>query len=227
IDAGVGVYTQKTFSPERYEIWNMQSSFHNLPAINGCQQCNGSHFCAQNIQYQSDEQSMNVSMEIDQAYHPDAGLKLFVRRFHFQRTVPSITIEDQFEFIQDNHSLCQYLMCLQKPIQTVPGNLSVPAATDAALQITYDSAYSVSIEEIILQDPRLKKSWGEQLYRVHFFADNLPSKVNFRFVIRKKQALPLAVCTRWGVSGNVEFQPAPSVHSEFHRYKKAYADQFI
>lgn len=31
IDVGVEQYTKKTFSPRRYEIWTMQSSWHNLP----------------------------------------------------------------------------------------------------------------------------------------------------------------------------------------------------
>src|SRR5699024_10175363 len=34
VDAGVGTYTAKTFSSQRYEIWTMQSLFHNLPVVN-------------------------------------------------------------------------------------------------------------------------------------------------------------------------------------------------
>ncbi len=33
IDLGVGTYTGKTFSDKRYEIWTMQSQFHNLPTF--------------------------------------------------------------------------------------------------------------------------------------------------------------------------------------------------
>ena len=33
IDLGVGTYTQKTFSDRRYELWTMQSQFHNLPTF--------------------------------------------------------------------------------------------------------------------------------------------------------------------------------------------------
>ena len=31
IDVGVETYSKKTFSPQRYEIWTMQSGWHNLP----------------------------------------------------------------------------------------------------------------------------------------------------------------------------------------------------
>ncbi len=37
IDLGVGTYTRETFSDKRYELWTMQSQFHNLPTfINTC-----------------------------------------------------------------------------------------------------------------------------------------------------------------------------------------------
>ena len=35
IDIGVESYTKKTFSPQRYEIWTMQSAWHNLPTFVG------------------------------------------------------------------------------------------------------------------------------------------------------------------------------------------------
>ncbi|MBP0575285.1 heparinase II/III family protein, partial [Mycobacterium tuberculosis] len=38
IDVGVESYTQKTFSPRRYEIWTMQSAYHNLPTFAGVMQ---------------------------------------------------------------------------------------------------------------------------------------------------------------------------------------------
>lgn len=38
IDIGVETYQKKTFSPRRYEIWTMQSQYHNLPTFIGCTQ---------------------------------------------------------------------------------------------------------------------------------------------------------------------------------------------
>ena len=38
IDCGVGEYTSKTFSNERYDIWTMQSQYHNCPQVNGVNQ---------------------------------------------------------------------------------------------------------------------------------------------------------------------------------------------
>ena len=35
-DIGVETYQKKTFSPDRYSIWTMQSQYHNLPSFVGC-----------------------------------------------------------------------------------------------------------------------------------------------------------------------------------------------
>ena len=41
IDPGAGVYTRQTFGPDRYQIWTMQSSWHNTPAPAGHPQAAG------------------------------------------------------------------------------------------------------------------------------------------------------------------------------------------
>ena len=46
IDLGREEYTSKTFSSQRYEIWTMQSGFHNLPVINGIEQMQGEEYSA-------------------------------------------------------------------------------------------------------------------------------------------------------------------------------------
>jgi Heparinase II/III-like protein len=49
IDVGVETYTAKTFSPRRYEIWTMQSAYHNLPTINGAMQNDGRQYEAREL----------------------------------------------------------------------------------------------------------------------------------------------------------------------------------
>ncbi len=52
IDLGVESYTQKTFSDRRYEIWTMQSAWHNLPTIGGVMQAAGPQYAASSVTYQ-------------------------------------------------------------------------------------------------------------------------------------------------------------------------------
>jgi hypothetical protein len=51
IDLGREEYVAKTFSPLRYEIWTMQSGYHNLPAINGTDQKDGAEYKAVNSRF--------------------------------------------------------------------------------------------------------------------------------------------------------------------------------
>ena len=55
IDAGVETYSRKTFSPQRYEIWTMQSAYHSLPTIDGVQQSPGEQFAARDVHYAADD----------------------------------------------------------------------------------------------------------------------------------------------------------------------------
>lgn len=68
VDIGVESYTQKTFSPRRYEIWTMQSGYHNLPTINGMDEKDGSAYCATNVEVKLEECVPEISMEIATAY---------------------------------------------------------------------------------------------------------------------------------------------------------------
>ena len=53
VDVGRPTYTSQTFSSRRYDIWAMQSAFHNLPTVNGQMQKDGRAFAAKNVVYQA------------------------------------------------------------------------------------------------------------------------------------------------------------------------------
>lgn len=58
IDLGVGSYTQKTFSKDRYDIWTMQSQYHNVPSFidsdgNIIMEHDGEEYRATDVEYHS------------------------------------------------------------------------------------------------------------------------------------------------------------------------------
>ena len=79
IDAGVGTYTKKTFSPERYTIWTMQTNYHNLPLINGYAQQFGREFKATNPQCNAKKSTF--SLDIASAYPAEAGIDSYNRQY--------------------------------------------------------------------------------------------------------------------------------------------------
>ena len=64
IDVGVETYTAKTFSGSRYDIWTMQSAFHNLPTMNGVMQKNGRDFRAKDVRYEAGDARAVFSLDI-------------------------------------------------------------------------------------------------------------------------------------------------------------------
>ena len=74
IDVGVETYTAKTFSPQRYEIWTMQSAYHNCPTIDGVMQSPGSQFAATNVSHHADDHAAELHLDLAKAYPPEAHL---------------------------------------------------------------------------------------------------------------------------------------------------------
>jgi len=96
VDAGVELYSRKTFSRERYDIWTMQSQYHNLPTVNGAMQQNGREFRAGDVTYHADEQKVCFSLDIAGAYPGTARLRKWRRSFTFTRNGP-VDVTDTYK----------------------------------------------------------------------------------------------------------------------------------
>ena len=84
IDAGVETYSRKTFSPQRYELWTMQSAYHSLPTIDGVQQSPGEQFAARDVRYHAEDSYAEFALDIAGAYPPEAGLKRWLRTIRLE-----------------------------------------------------------------------------------------------------------------------------------------------
>lgn len=99
IDLGRENYVAKTFSSLRYEIWTMQSQYHNLPKINGIDQMQGRQYQAENTTFIADTKKAVFSTDISGAYPKEAGVEKWVRSYRL--------IRDKKFVISDNYSLSQ------------------------------------------------------------------------------------------------------------------------
>ena len=168
-DAGVDTYSRTTFSPQRYSLWYMQSSYHNLPDINGIAQCEGLQYRPSDVQYDPDRRQL--SMELRTAYPEEAGVVSFRRTLALDDG--GVTVTDRFAF-DDSGRVEEHLLFQTQPDLTVPGRITF----DGGPSITYDKGLSVSCEAVSLlttvdlaegQDPRgnMARNWGKDfLYRV-------------------------------------------------------------
>lgn len=174
IDVGVESYTKKTFSPQRYEIWTMQSAYHNLPTINGHMQKDGDEYGAKNIRYQLYDNTCYIEMDIADAYPAEAGLISCTRHAALVKG-QEIVIRDTFLFRGGSNSVIMSLMTYEKPVigkNTVDNPGSADAEEVLTLLIGSVGILRITggrlsrIETIPITDARLKTAWDHELYRI-------------------------------------------------------------
>lgn len=171
IDIGVETYTLKTFSPQRYEIWTMQSAYHNLPMINGCQQLDGRNFAARDVRHRADDMSAALSLDIAGAYGPQAGVASWKRTMELCRG-DNVRIKDQWKLSGPARELTWALMtpCMAslEPGRVVLSAEPLSATTQSGAGVVqFDAAaMEVSVEPIVIQDGNLRRVWGEQVCRI-------------------------------------------------------------
>ncbi|NKK63575.1 heparinase II/III domain-containing protein [Rhizobium leguminosarum] len=165
IDVGVETYTAKTFSARRYEIWTMQSAFHNLPTFAGVMQSAGETFGARDVEVGFDEGSARISLDISGAYPPEAQL-------HGYRRVVSLLRGRHIEIVDTydggKPAVLSLMTCLAPTVS--------PDRIDLADlgSIFVEGAGETEIDEIVVEDARLRSAWPEKIYRLRVpFAERL------------------------------------------------------
>lgn len=157
IDVGVGTYTAKTFSAQRYDIWTMQSAFHNLPSFGGVMQQDGEAFHASDVEVLFEPQEASISFELSKAYPKEARLRSYRRRVGLIRE-ERITLHDHYE-------------------GDLPAELNLMVAKEPRLAddgffigglgfVAVEGAGQAMIDEIAIEDARLRLSWPERIWRV-------------------------------------------------------------
>lgn len=158
IDLGVESYTQKTFSPQRYEIWTMQSAYHNLPSFGGLMQKDGPRYRARQVECLLDENLASLSMDIAPAY-PDAAVDSY-RRVAALEKGRGITVTDRYSGTRLPAVLS--LMTYEVPRwEAAKCTLYVGELGTCRIE----GAASVQTEEIPVTDPRLAIAWEHPVYR--------------------------------------------------------------
>lgn len=170
IDVGVEEYTSKTFSPRRYEIWTMQSAYHNLPTIHGVQQQAGQEFKATGAEYQASGELAQLSLDIASAYPDEAGISAWRRTYRLHRGEESfIEVADDFKLRREagTGELVLSLMAACKPELGEAGSILLHNADGDQVRLAYDAdLFEASGERIAIEDLRVRRVWGEELFRI-------------------------------------------------------------
>ncbi len=168
IDVGVEAYTAKTFSPDRYSIWTMQSAYHNLPTVGGVMQHTGVEYEAANRKYETNEEQAVVSFDIASAYPKEAGIKSWIRTVTLDRVKDRVVVEENFE-LEHTAEVQLSVMTPRAASLSLPGRMVMELTSAKATPafLVFDSAtLTPDVETIALTDSHLREDWGEQINRI-------------------------------------------------------------
>ena len=180
LDAGVGTYTRQTFSSKRYDIWSMQSDYHNLPKINGASQRQGAEYRAAEVA--ADPRRRTFSLDIAGAYPAEAGIRRWRRAYRLQPD--GMTVTDDFELESPATPNELHFMCRGEADIATPGRVRITTPTGRQAELRYDAAsFEPSVEPVPLPDPRLSNVWGDALLRLKLRARKVQAKGSYKITI--------------------------------------------
>lgn len=187
IDIGVETYTAKTFSPRRYEIWTMQSVYHNLPTINGIQQAPGGNYKASKVIYTMNEQLAELSLDISKAYPETADIESWSRICRMNRGEKAyIEVIDDFVLNKPTNDITISLMTPLKPQLDKIGFIVLKEQEGISMQIQYNDVDLIASWEYIgIEDDRLGNIWGNCLYRIILKSKNEINRAKWTLTLKK------------------------------------------
>ncbi|HEY1625859.1 MAG TPA: heparinase II/III family protein [Streptosporangiaceae bacterium] len=172
IDPGAGTYTRQTFGPDRYQIWTMQSSWHNTPAPAGHAQAAGRAHRATDVSAALTATAAELALDLAAAYPAAAGVRSWRRTLRLDRAAALISIHDSWELSHYSERSVCYLITREEP-QVAGATITLPSGLVMDIDATPDGATAdgttadgISVERRDLDDPQLRSIWGEHLYRI-------------------------------------------------------------
>ena len=158
VDAGNMTYTAKTFSSERYTLWNVRSAYHNLPLIGGIEQKDGTKYAASDVK----STPAGLDLDISHAYPEEAGVKALRRCLSL--TPDGLTLRDKGTLEQEKEITWIFMLRSEPVIQS-------GAVKTGLVTLTYPKEMRAEAEEIPVTDPRMARNWPGSLWRLKLTAN--------------------------------------------------------
>jgi len=181
IDAGVGTYITKTFSPQRYEIWTMQSNYHNVPLINGFAEKEGRRYKSEPSTF--NPKTMTFSVDFAGTYPAEACVKSMLRNVTLKGG--KVTIKDSYLLTQSIKPADFNWLTWGDVDTGTPGKVRISVRGET-VTLNYDGKrLEPVIETIIQDDPPLRDVWGDRIYRVTLRERKAAAKGTYTFTVTR------------------------------------------
>lgn len=165
VDAGRPTYTAATFGPGRYDLWMMQSGWHNVPLVRQAMQAQGREFCATGVEPLPD----GLALDLASAYPSSTGMASWRRVARLAGG--EISIHDSWQLepwraeAAEPATSVQFLIAGE--VLVSPGRIDVrPLAGATPLRLEWPVDIPVSSCLRPLDDPMLSTVWGDRLTRI-------------------------------------------------------------
>ncbi len=188
IDIGSDTYTAKTFGPHRYELFNNQSQWHNLPTINGCMQSPGAAFRGTDASFKANDKTASMKVDIAKAYPEEAKVKSWVREVTLARN-KEVTIRDNYQLEAVTEPFVLNLVTGGTIEQSAPGVLTIAMTyfgDTRKMTVNYDpKQFDVSLDEQTEFDSGIRNNWfGQPIRRIKLRDKSNALKGNYTIRIK-------------------------------------------
>ena len=161
VDAGRPTYTLQTFGPGRYDIWTMQSSWHNVPEVRGVAQGVGRAYAA------SGTFSAEAALTMDlAAAYPVPGLSTWRREVRLEPGRAVIEDAWQLDPLEDEPPTFLHLLLAGEVTVGEGGARVTPLEGATPVRITWPAEVPATTTVRELDDPILAGVWGARLTRL-------------------------------------------------------------
>lgn len=175
VDVGRPTYTKQTFGPDRYDIWTMQSAWHNTPVIAGQQQSPGSGYRARDVAVTLDEATAEWSAELSGAY-PDGAAASWRRHVSFVEG--RVRVRDEWRSAVGAAHRWHLVLAGKVDIDAAGATARVsPLSGASPVVIRWPAGVRSTVTRRDLGDPLLTEVWGASLTRLELDVSDRPDVV--------------------------------------------------
>lgn len=190
IDIGSGTYTSQTFGSHRYELFYMQSQYHNCPTINDVQQGHDGTYSSHNttLNQLPNNQGFHFQSDIAGAYLATAHVNHWIRSIQFNQSSNVIQLDDRFELNQQITSQkLNFIIYREVVIDKTDYGLHLHQPDNKVnLRMELDwNMVQMNVEEKSLEgDYHQTQFWGDYVKRLILTMVNHSGELNGHFSVR-------------------------------------------
>ena len=159
VDAGNMVYTAKTFSDRRYELWNCRSKYHNVPMIGGYEQQPGRQYTARDVECLPN----GMALDMADAYPAEAGVQSCCRKLLLNGS--RLSVMDDIT-LAEARPVTWVFMLRDEPIIEQEDQCCHGRETNFFVEWRDTEPLTAAVEPIEITDGRMQKSYPGTLWRL-------------------------------------------------------------